>query len=144
MVQNFKIESGRRMICVRIITHRAGGNRKHSYQSRNMDQKPLETVFLIAIYRQSDYKWQSKTQFLTISDLHSLMVLTFLIAAYPVYISLSGVMQAIFYLLSVTSMSSIGIGLNGNKIFNQCQSTCRTFVFVWFDSLCPINNLSVM
>ena len=49
-----------------------------------MDQKSLETVFLIAICRQSGDKWQSKTLFLKIFYLHSSIVLTFLIAAYPV------------------------------------------------------------
>ena len=46
--------------------------------------KKLETVFLIAICRQSGDKWQSKTLFLTIFDLRLSMVLTFSIAAYPV------------------------------------------------------------
>ena len=53
--------------------------------------KSLETVFLIApVGRQmkiekSGDKWQSKTLFPTIFDLRSLIVLTFSIAAYPVY-----------------------------------------------------------
>ena len=45
--------------------------------------KSLETVFLIAICRQSGDKWQSKTLFLTILDLHSSILLPFSIAAYP-------------------------------------------------------------
>ena len=45
-----------------------------------MDQKSLETVFLIAICRQSGDKWKSKSLFLMIFDLHSPIVLTFLIA----------------------------------------------------------------
>ena len=45
----------------------------------------LETVFLIAICGQSGDKWQSKTLFLTIFDLHSSIVMTFLTAAYPVW-----------------------------------------------------------
>ena len=48
------------------ISHRVGGNRKRSKQSTNADQKSLETVFSIAICRQSGDKWQSKTLFLTI------------------------------------------------------------------------------
>ena len=47
----------------------------------------LEIVFLIAICRQLGDKWQSKTQFLTIFDLRSSLVLSivsmFSIAAYP-------------------------------------------------------------
>ena len=53
-------------------------------KSTNVDQKSLETVFSIAIYRQTGDKWQSKTLFLTIFDLRSSVVLTFLIATYPV------------------------------------------------------------
>ena len=49
------------------------------------DQISLETVFLIAICRQSGDKWQSKTLFLTIFDLRLSIVLTFSIAAYPVW-----------------------------------------------------------
>ena len=47
--------------------------------------KMLETMFLIAICRQTGDKWQSKTMFLTIFDLCSLIVLKFLIAAYPMW-----------------------------------------------------------
>ena len=53
-------------------------------QLTKVDQKLLETVCLVAICRQSGDKLQSKTLFLTIFDLHSLIVLTFLIATYPV------------------------------------------------------------
>ena len=52
-----------------------------------MDQKSLETVLSIAICRQSGDKWQSKSLFLTIFDLRSSMVLTFSIAAYPLWYS---------------------------------------------------------
>ena len=48
--------------------------------------KTLETVFSIAICRQSGDKWQSKSVFLTIFDLHSSIVSMFSIAAYPVCI----------------------------------------------------------
>ena len=48
------------------------------------DQKSLETVFSIAICRQSGDKWEWKTLFLTIFDLSSLIVLTFSIVANPV------------------------------------------------------------
>ena len=41
-----------------------------------MDKKSLETVFLIAIFRPSGDKWQSKTLFLTILYLDLLIVLT--------------------------------------------------------------------
>ena len=37
--------------------------------SRNVDQKSIETVFLIAICRQTGDKWESKTLFLSIFDL---------------------------------------------------------------------------
>ena len=56
--------------------------------------KSLETVFLIAICRQSGDKWQSKkpgdkwqskTLFRMIFDLRSSIVLTFSIAGYPVW-----------------------------------------------------------
>ena len=50
----------------------------------NADQKSIETVFSIAICRQSGDEWQSKTLFLTIFDLHSSIVLTFSIAAFKV------------------------------------------------------------
>ena len=60
-----------------------GGNRKCSKQSTNADQNSLETVFLFAICRQSGDKWQSKTLFLTIFYLHSSILLTFSIVAYP-------------------------------------------------------------
>ena len=53
-------------------------------QSTNIDQSSLETVFSIAIWCQLDDKWQSKTLFLTIFDLRSSIVLTFLIAPYTV------------------------------------------------------------
>ena len=65
-------------------THRVGGNRKRYKQSRNADQKSIETVFSIAICRQWGVKWQSKTLFLLIFDLRSSIVLAFSIAAYPV------------------------------------------------------------
>ena len=55
-------------------------------KSTNAEQKSTETVFSIAICRQSGDKWQSKTLLLTIFDLRSSIVLTFSIAAYPVWI----------------------------------------------------------
>ena len=60
-------------------------HRKRSLHSTNADQKSLETVFLIAFCRQSGDKWQSKTMFLTIVDVRSLIVdlLTFSIATNP-------------------------------------------------------------
>ena len=67
------------------FSHRVGGNRKRSSQSTKADQKSKETVFSIVICRQSGDKWQSKTLFLTIFDLRSSIVLTFSIAAYPVW-----------------------------------------------------------
>ena len=60
----------------RALPHRIGGSRKRSLQSTNNDQKSLETVFSIAICRQSGDKWQSKTLFL-----RSSIVFTFLIGA---------------------------------------------------------------
>ena len=44
--------------------------------------KSLETVFSIAICRQSGDKWQWETLFLTIFDLRSSIVVKFLIAVY--------------------------------------------------------------
>ena len=42
--------------------------------SMNVDQKPLETEFLIAICRQSGDKWQSKTMFLALFCLFDLIL----------------------------------------------------------------------
>ena len=66
------------------LSHRVGGNQKRYQQSTNIDKKSIETVFSIAIRRQCGDKWQSKTLFITIFDLHSSIVLVFSIAAYPV------------------------------------------------------------
>ena len=66
-------------------THRVGGNRKCNQQSTKADQKSIENVFLIAICCQWSDKWQSKTLFLLIFYLGSLIVLAFSIAAYPVW-----------------------------------------------------------
>ena len=60
-------------------SHRINGNRKRSKQSTNVDQKSLETVFLIALCRQA-----IKKLFLTMFDLRWLIVLTFSIDTYPV------------------------------------------------------------
>ena len=51
------------------LSYWTGGNRNRSEQSMNVVHKSLETVFLIAICRQSGGKLQSKTLFLTILDL---------------------------------------------------------------------------
>ena len=64
-------------------SHQIGGSRKRSYQSTNADQKSLKSVFLITNCRQLGDKWQSITLFLNIFDLHSSIVLVFLIVAYP-------------------------------------------------------------
>ena len=64
------------------LSYRTGGNRKRSEQSMNAVHKSLETVFSIAICRQSGGEWQSKTLLLMILDLRSSIVLTFSIAAY--------------------------------------------------------------
>ena len=64
-------------------TGKVSGNQKHSEPTTNADKKSIETLFSIAIYRQSGDKWQSKTLFLTFFDLRSSIVLTFSIAAYP-------------------------------------------------------------
>ena len=61
---------------------RTGGNRKRSKQSMNADNNSLETVFSIAMCRQSGDKRQSTTLLLTILDLRSSIVLTFSVAAY--------------------------------------------------------------
>ena len=64
------------------LSYQTGGNRKRYEQSMNAVHKSLETVFSIAICRQSGDKRQSKTLFLTILDLRPSIVLTFSIAAY--------------------------------------------------------------
>ena len=64
------------------LSYRTGGNRKRSEQSMNAVHISLETVFSIAICRQSGDKRQSKTLFLTILNLRSPIVLAFSIAAY--------------------------------------------------------------
>ena len=51
------------------------------------DRKSLEAMFSIDICRQLGDKWQSETLFLTIIDLRSSIVLTFSIAACPVWFS---------------------------------------------------------
>ena len=81
-------------------TH-VGGNQKRYQQSTTVDQKSLETVLLIAICRQCGDKWQSKTLFLKIFDLHSSIVLAFLIAAYP---------------LCCLSLVSVYATITGNKL----------------------------
>ena len=53
--------------------------------SRNVDQKSIETVFLIAICRPTGDKWQSKTRFLSIFDPRLTIVDYVSIAAYPVW-----------------------------------------------------------
>ena len=53
----------------------------------NADQKSLETVFLIAIGRQSGEYWQSKAMYLNIFSLPSSLVLTFSTATYLVCFS---------------------------------------------------------
>ena len=78
----FQVDDSHDYLYLSILsTHRLGGNQKHNHQSRNVGQKSIETVFLIAI----GDKWQSKTLFLLIFDLRSLIVLVFSIAAYPVW-----------------------------------------------------------
>ena len=64
------------------LSYRTGGNLKRCEQSMNAVHKSLETVFSIAICRQSGDKRQSKTLFLTILDLRSSVVLMFSTAAY--------------------------------------------------------------
>ena len=59
-----------------------GGNRKRSEQSMTADHRSLETVFSIAICRQSGDKRQSKALFLAILDPRSSIALTFTIASY--------------------------------------------------------------
>ena len=80
------------------LPHRVGGNQKHYLQLTNADQKSTETVFSIAICRQCGDKWQSKTLFLTIFDLRLLIVLAFLIAAYPVCLFIFSVCDICAYL----------------------------------------------
>ena len=48
------------------LSHRIGSNKKQSKQSMNVDDKLLETVFVIAICCLSDFKHQSKILLLTI------------------------------------------------------------------------------
>ena len=84
MLSNTKIEDP-------VTSHRVGGNRKRYQQSTNVDKKiDRNGVFnchLSPVWRQmanTGDKWQSKTLFLTIFDLRSLIALAFLIAVYPV------------------------------------------------------------
>ena len=58
------------------LPHRVGRNRKRYQQSTKEDQKSIETVFLIVILATLPFgdKRQSKTLFLTILDLRSLIV----------------------------------------------------------------------
>ena len=56
---------------------------ENAINSKNMDQKSLETVFSIAICRQLGDKWQLKTLLLTLFDLSSSIVIMLSIAAYP-------------------------------------------------------------
>ena len=63
------------------LSYRTGGNRKRSQQSMNVYHRLLETVFSIAICRQSCDKWQAKALFLAILDPHPSIYLTFSIAA---------------------------------------------------------------
>ena len=58
------------------------------------------TVFFIAICCKLGDKWQSKTMFLTIFDLPSSIVLTFLIAAYTVWFNF-------FITLTISSLCGI-------------------------------------
>ena len=68
----------------RPLPQRICGNRKRFKQSTNADQRSIETVFSIAICRQSGDKMAIKTLFLTIFYPRSSIILTFSIAAYPV------------------------------------------------------------
>ena len=71
---------------MRFLAYRTDVNRVRSEQSMKADQKLLETVYSIAICRQSCDKWQLKTMFRTILDLRSSTVFTLSIAAYPKYL----------------------------------------------------------
>ena len=64
------------------LSYRTGGNRKRSEQSMNADHRSLETVFSIAIFRQSGDKRQSKALFLAVLDQHSSIVSKFSNASY--------------------------------------------------------------
>ena len=44
------------LFCPQQLSHRIGGNQKRFSQSKNVDQKSLETVFLIVICRQPSRK----------------------------------------------------------------------------------------
>ena len=71
------------------LSYQTGGNRKCSQQSMNVDHRLLETVFSIAIFRQSGDKRQAKALFLAILDPRSSIYLTFSIAAlWSVYLGL--------------------------------------------------------
>ena len=52
-------------LCV-AVTHWIGSNQKLYQQSKNADQKSIETAFLVAICCLRGDKWQSKMQGLTI------------------------------------------------------------------------------
>ena len=54
--------------------------------STNVDQKSLETEFLIAIFHPTGDKWQSKTLFLSIFINFRQLLNAFSIATYPVWL----------------------------------------------------------
>ena len=71
----------------RKVEHRVGRQSKMLILSTNVDQKSLETEFLIAICRPTGDKWQSKTPFLAILIRVRRLLRAFSIAAYPLCLS---------------------------------------------------------
>ena len=67
-----------------ILLSTTPGRRRSKILSKNADQKPIETVFLIAFCRQCGHKWQLKNSVLDDFYLRSSIVVAFSIAAYPV------------------------------------------------------------
>ena len=68
-----------------MISHRVGDNRKLLTLDER-GSKIAGTALSIVICRQSGEKRQTKNLFLMVFDLRSSIVLTFLIAAYPVLV----------------------------------------------------------
>ena len=66
------------------LSYQISGNKKRSEQSMKADHELVDTAILIIICGKTGDKQQLKTLFLTILDLRSSIVLTFLITACPV------------------------------------------------------------
>ena len=93
----------------------------------NVVHKSLETVFSIAICRQSGDKRQSKTLFLTILDLRSSIVLTFSIAAY---------LKCLFIGLLNTQPDQSKTMATRNNLLSDYKRQSKTLFLMILDLLC--------